>query len=450
MWYILRKMPRIKQPEKLDDALNAELQRQRVPGASIAVVRDGTLIKAQGYGFANIEHQIPTKPETIYQSGSVGKQFTAALVLRLVEDGKVKLDDPIAKYLPSVSPTWAKITVRHLLTHTSGLGDPYAKLDLRKDYTDEALLKIEGSFPLLFKPGEKWSYSNMGYHVLGFLCNKVGRRFYGDQLRDQIFKHAGMTTARIISEADIVPNRAAGYELVKGELKNQAWVSPSLNTTADGSLYLSVLDMVKWDLALAEEKLLTPASRKAMWTPVTLNDGKNHPYGFGWALAPVNGHKCISHGGAWQGFRTAIYRFVDDRLTVIALANASTANPDKLCRLIAGHYVPALAPVVAAPIEDKEPKITQLLESVLTDGGKRDNSKFTPEFLKQLPLSDYQEGANYLKSLGKLNALLLLKRTTEGETRQYTYRGVYGAQALTIRLVVNKTNQIAGLGLQPD
>ncbi|WP_309711915.1 serine hydrolase domain-containing protein [Armatimonas sp.] len=443
-------MRNVTQPEKLDDSLSAELKRQGVPGASIAVVREGKLIRAQGYGLANVEHQIPAKAETIYQSGSVGKQFTAALVLRLVEDGKVKLDDPIGKYLPQVSRSWANITVRHLLTHTSGLGDPYNKLDLRKDYTDNALLKIEGSLPLLFKPGEKWSYSNMGYHVLGFLCNKVGGRFYGDQLRDKIFKPAGMETARIISEADIIPNRAAGYERIKGELKNQSWVSPALNTTADGSLYLSVFDMVKWDLALTEGKILTPASRKAMWTPVTLNNGRSHPYGFGWALSPVNNHKCISHGGAWQGFRTGIYRFVEDKLTVIALANASTANPDKLCRLIAGHYIPELAPVVAAPIEDKEPEVTKLLSSVLTDGGKREDSKFTTEFLKLLPLSAYQEGANYLKSLGSLKMLVLLKRASEENTRRYVYRGSYEGATLTISLVLTKNNKIAGLGINPD
>lgn len=341
--------------DEIDDLVRAELTRQKIPGLSVAVVRGGKLVKEAGYGLANLEHNVPAKPETIYQSGSVGKQFTAALVLLLVEDGKVGLDDPIAKHLPTAPEAWKDITVRHLLTHTSGLGDPYAKIDFRKDYTDEELIQIEGTIPLKFKPREKWAYSNMGYHVLGLLCNKVGGKFYADQLRERVFQPAGMTTARLISEADIVPNRAAGYELVKGEPKNQTWVSPSLNTTADGSLYLTVRDMAAWDLALRGDKLLKQSSRDAIWTPVKLNDGKTHPYGFGWALDPVNGRQCVAHGGAWQGFTTYIARYVEDDLTVIVLANRAGANPGKIAGLIAGHYVPALRPA-AKPKGDKDKK----------------------------------------------------------------------------------------------
>jgi len=328
------------------------MEHQHIPGVSIAVVCDGKIIKEAGYGFANVELDVPAKPETIYQSGSIGKQFTAALVMLLVEDGKIALDDPISKYLPNVPEAWPKITVRHLLTHTSGLGDPFDKIDLHRDYTSDELLKIDGTIPLRFAPGEKWAYSNMGYQVLGFLCDKVGGKFYGDQLRERIFRPAGMTTARIISERDIIPNRAAGYEWVKGELKNQTWVSPLLNTTADGSLYLTVRDMARWDAALYGDKLLKRSSRDAMWTPVKLNDGTSHPYGFGWCLTPVAGHRCFSHSGEWQGFATYIARYVDDRLTVIALANRAGANAGKICGQIAGRYLSALAPPVSKPVAE--------------------------------------------------------------------------------------------------
>ena len=196
-----------------------------------------------------------------------------------------------------------------------------------------------------FKPGEKWAYSNTGYHVLGFLCNKVGGKFYTDQLAERVFKPAGMTTARLISEANIVPNRSGGYELRGGEPKNQQWVSPKLNTTADGSLYVTVRDMVQWDLALRDKKLFKPETYDAMWAPMKLNDGKTQPYGFGWALGPVNGRKCVSHGGAWQGFTSYIARYVEDDLTVIVLTNRAGANPGRITQTIAGHYVPALKPV---------------------------------------------------------------------------------------------------------
>lgn len=328
--------------DEIDDLVRAEMMRQKIPGVSIAVVRDGKIIKETGYGLANVEHEVPAKPETIYQSGSVGKQFTAGLVMLLVEDGKIGLDDPISKYLPKAPEAWKDITVRHLLTHTSGLGDPYMKIDLTKNYSDEELMAIEATIPLRFPPGSKWAYSNTGYHVLGFICNKVGGKFYSDQLVERIFKPCGMTTARMINEHDIIPNRSAGYELESGKIKNQHWVSPQLNTTADGSIYLTVRDMAAWDKALLEGKIFKPSSREAMWTPVKLSDGKTHPYGFGWSLAPVNGHKCISHGGAWQGFTTYISRYVDDHLTVIVLTNRQGVNPGRIVQAIAGHYVPEL------------------------------------------------------------------------------------------------------------
>lgn len=328
--------------DEVDDLVRAELKRQNIPGVSIAVVRDGKIIKEAGYGLANVEHEVPAKPETIFQSGSVGKQFTSGLVMLLVEDGKIVLDDPVTKYLPDAPAAWKEITVRQLLTHTSGLGDPYMKIDLTKNYTDKELMAIEGTIPLKFPPGSKFAYSNTGYHVLGFICNQVGGKFYGDQIVERIFKPCGMTTARMINEHDIIPNRAAGYQMRSGKIANQNWVSPTLNTTADGSIYLTVRDLAAWDAALLGDKIFKPSTKEAMWTPVKLSDGKTYPYGFGWFLAPVNGHKCIAHGGAWQGFTTYIARYVDDHVTVIVLTNRAGANPGQIAKVVAEHYVPGL------------------------------------------------------------------------------------------------------------
>ena len=152
--------------------------------------------------------------------------------------------------------------------------------------------------------------------MLGVLIRNVTERFYGDLLRARIFEPLGMETARVIGEADIVPNRAAGYRLVDGKLKNQEWVSPTLNTTADGALYLTVLDLAKWDAALTNATVLPQASLDRMWTPAELNDGTTAPYGFGWELGEVAGRRFVAHGGRWQGFATHIVRYLDDKLTV--------------------------------------------------------------------------------------------------------------------------------------
>lgn len=329
---------------KVDDYVRAELRAQQITGLSLAVMRNGEIVLARGYGMANVEHQVPVKPETIFQSGSMGKQFTATAVMMLVDEGKISLDDKITKYFTDAPESWNKITVRHLLTHTSGMTDYPRDFDLRRDYTEDELVQRVKSIPLAFEPGEKWSYSNLAYVTLGVLIHKVSGKFYGDFLQERVFKVLGMSTARVISEADIVPNRAAGYRTVNGQLKNQDWVSPSLNTTADGALYLTVYDMAKWDAALYSEKLLKRASLETMWTPVTLNNGKTHPYGFGWALAEVRGHHIVEHGGSWQGFKSHISRYVDDKLTVVVFANHARANPAKIAHGVAALFNPELAP----------------------------------------------------------------------------------------------------------
>ena len=328
---------------KVDEYIRSEMQAQQIPGVALAVIKDGKMVIARGYGFANVEHQVPVKPETIFQSGSTGKQFTATAVMMLVEEGKLNLDDKITKYFPDGPEAWRNITVRHMLTHTSGMTDYPEDFDLRRDYTEDELYQRIKTIPLAFQPGEKWSYSNLAYVMLGILIHKISGKFYGDFLQERIFKPLDMSTARIINEADIVPNRAAGYRVVDGQIKNQSWVSPTLNTTADGALYLTIYDMAKWDAALYTEKLLKKSSLEQMWTPVKLNDGTTHPYGFGWALGEVRGHRVIEHGGSWQGFKAYIARYVDDKMTVILFANQSRANQMKLAHGVAAIFNPELA-----------------------------------------------------------------------------------------------------------
>lgn len=333
------------QTERVDEFVKATMQERKIPGLSVAVVKNGEVVLAKGYGLANVELNVPAAPETVYQSGSVGKQFTATLVMMLVEEGRMSLDDHIGKYIPDAPEIWKAITIRHLLTHTSGISNKlYDQINMRQDYSEDELVKKIAAVPLDFQPGEKWNYSNPGYVMLGILIHKAAGKFYGDLLKEKIFTPLGMTTARIINEADIIPNRAAGYHLVKGELKNQEWVSPMLNTTADGSLYFTVLDMAKWDAALYTEKLLKRGSLDQMWTPVKLNGGKTQAYGFGWSFGDLKGHRLIEHGGAWQGFTTYIARYVDDKLTVIVLTNLAGGDPGKIAHGVAGLYNPELAP----------------------------------------------------------------------------------------------------------
>ncbi|QNA87907.1 beta-lactamase family protein [Massilia sp. Dwa41.01b] len=433
--------------DEVDDIVNAYMQRTHTPGLSLAVVRDGKIIREQGYGLANVEHQVPVGPDTLFQSGSVGKQFTAALVMLLARDGKLQLDAPIARYLPHTPKSWSAITVRHLLTHTSGVGDPEKKVDLRKDYTDTRMIALAASMPLRFQPGARWEYSNTGYHLLGYICNRAGGKFYGDQLRERIFAPLGMST-RIISERDIVPHRAAGYEWRDGQLTNQEWVSPTMNRTADGSLYLTARDLALWDLALYDDKILDAAAREASWTPVRLKDGGSFPYGFGWDLAPVNGHRRIAHNGLWQGFRSQFSRFVDDRLTVVVLGNSSSAPAEKIASLVAAHYLPGLVPPV---LPDTDPEANAHARDIVTHFergvapprlSKAARKQFTPEFMAMV--------AQDMGEFGKIGTIEPIERKAKDNLRQYAYRLRGEHDTAVMRFAVNKAGEVEAIGVFPD
>lgn len=433
--------------DPIDDFIKAEMQRSQTHGLSLAIVRDGKIVREQAYGLANLEHQVPVKPATLFQAASIGKQFTAALVMLLVEDGKLGLDDPVARHLPNTPPAWKDVTVRHLLTHTSGLADPGDKIDLRKDYTDDEMIAIAGALPLDFQPGEDWAYSNVGYQLLGYLCTKVGGKFYGDQLRERIFAPLGMS-ARVISERDIVPHRAAGYELVDGQVKNQEWVSPTMNATADGSLYVTAHDLALWDLALYGDKPLSARIRQASWTPVTLKNGSTQPYGFGWSLEPVNGHRRVWHNGRWQGFRSVIHRFVDDRLAVIVLANSTSAPVEKIGNQVARMVLPAL---VQHPIADTEPAATARAKEILAyfERGEQPpglsasaREFFSPQFMGWVRAD--------MRDFGKLSEVQPMERGEKNGKRLYVYRARFAHDDVTMKFSLNKAGEIENVELLPE
>jgi CubicO group peptidase (beta-lactamase class C family) len=259
----------------------------------------------------------------------------------LVEERKIGLEDPIAKYFPSAPSWWKEVTIRELLSHTAGFTDYPKDFDLRKDYSEGELLKIVEAIPPAYPPGTDWAYSNLGYVTLGILIHKVSGQYFGDFLQERVFKPLGMSTTRIISEADIIPNRAAGYRLENGQIKNQEWVSPSANSTADGSLYFTILDLAKWDAALYTEKVLKESSKRQMWTVATLRDGKPNPgsYGFAWVVDSRNGYRLVGHGGRWQGFTTHIARYLDDRLTVVTLTNQGNCDAQRIVDKLAAIYL---------------------------------------------------------------------------------------------------------------
>jgi CubicO group peptidase (beta-lactamase class C family) len=383
--------------DSIDGFVRSELARQRVPGMSVAVLRGDSIVLARGYGYANVEHQVPATDSTIYEVGSVSKQFTAAAVVMLSEQGRLSLDDPIVRFLPEGSGVWPRVTIRHLLTHTSGIPDDTIP-DWHRDYTEAQLVRSAAAQPLDFEPGDRESYSSTGYALLGFIIHRVTGVFWGDFVRDHIFRPLGMTTARVISDADIVPNRAAGYYLVNDTLKNQEWVSPTISATADLGLSFSVRDLAGWAVGLNHGKVLSRAALEASWTPVRLNNGGTYPYGFGWNLTQQRGYRRIGHSGAWLGFQATIQRYPDFDITVIVLANLAQAKPESIALGIAGLLEPVLTPPyllhTRLPGATPPTPIDKLLGDIASG---RDSAEVTPEFRASFPGPRRELIAGFLK-----------------------------------------------------
>jgi CubicO group peptidase (beta-lactamase class C family) len=404
------------QTAKIDRVVRQQMLVNKIPGVSLVVLRAGKIVLLKSYGLANVEHQVPVKPQTVFQSGSIGKQFTAAAVMILVQDNRLSLDDKLSRFFPDAPASWKEITVWHLLTHTSGLGDYPAEIDLRRDYTEEEYFESFKKAPLDFAPGSSWNYSNVGFAILGMLIRKVTGKFYGDFLQERIFKPLGMTTARVISEADIIPNRAAGYRLVAGELKNQQWVSPTTNSTADGSLYLSILDLAKWDAAMYTDRPLTRASWERIWTAAKLSDGTSKNYGFGWHTVELHGHRVVFHGGAWQGFKSQIVRFLDTKLTIIFLANSWETRDFKFARALAATLYPEFALPDVKTIDDTDPKTTLLVRRMLMQvaAGKLDDPIFKGREMKN-------QLNTFSLPVAIINSSELVARRNENGLRVYQY-----------------------------
>ncbi len=327
--------------DKVDDYVKAEMQRQHTPGLSLAVIRDGKIIKVEGYGLANVELNVPARPETVYKIGSVSKQFIATGIMLLIEEGRISLDDKISKFLEGTPDAWKEITVRHLLTHTSGIVREAPGFDPLKFQNDADVITTAYPLPLRFAPGEKWEYCNVGYFTLAEIIRKVTGEPWSQFLNQRVFRPLEMNATRPTSMTELVPNRANGYVWKDSKLQNAAIL---FTLRPSGAFLSSVLDLAKWDAALYTDRILKQSVRDQMWAPVKLNNGTSHPYGFGWMLDPVGGHVQVHHGGSLPGFRAETARFVDDKLTVVILTNGDSARPGSIAVGVAALYIPALIP----------------------------------------------------------------------------------------------------------
>jgi CubicO group peptidase (beta-lactamase class C family) len=454
------------QTKSIDRYVTVEMARQRIPGAEVGVYRNGQSVLAKGYGLANVELEVPAQRFTLMQSGSVGKQFVATAILMLVEQGKISLDDSVTKYFPDAPESWRAIAVKNLLSHTSGLAEygsdertgPGGEFYLRLDFTEDQLVSKIEKLPIEFKPGEKWDYRNTNYLLLGVMIHRVAVQFYGDYLHDKIFAPLGMKATRIISDRDIIPARAAGYEIEGGTLKNQNFVSPTFNSTADGALYFNVVDLEKWDRALYGTTLLTRASLERMWTPFVLNNGRANPagYGFGWTVSEQNGHRVVGHTGAWQGFTCYIARYVNDGVTVVVLTNLDEdhSEPGNIGKVVAGLVDPELMPKPTQAIPDTKPKIATLVRTTLvkTTADEDLTKYFATGAGYQHKPGDAADMKAKLPSKWERGPILLVRRTEADGLMTSSYRvgGAGDTRVVTVSTDASGKFHAFSVGADPD
>jgi CubicO group peptidase (beta-lactamase class C family) len=320
-----------------------------VPGAGVLVIRDGLPIFRRAYGLSNLEPQVRATPATNYRLASMTKQFTAASVLLLAEDKRLSLEDPVRKWLPTLPSAANDITIRHLLTHTSGLidyEDLMAEGTSQQLHDADVLHVLESADRTYFPPGTAYRYSNSGYALLALIVGRASATDFASFLRDRIFRPLHMQNTVAFEEGiSSVADRAYGYSLVNGtwQRTDQSLTSAVLG---DGGIYSSIDDLAKWDAALYDERLLRAASLRSAFTPATKTDDPAVQYGFGWRITGES----LWHSGETMGFRNCIVRFPGHRLTVVVLTNRDDPEPYFLALAIAKIYLPTADSTHAAKV----------------------------------------------------------------------------------------------------
>ncbi len=344
----------------VDSVANAAVSEHRTPGVSIAIVRNGRTVLAKGYGFADLENDVAATPQTVYRIGSVTKQFTAAAIMRLKEQGKLSLDDTLQKFFPNYPAQGNRVTVRNLLNHTSGIrsftsmGPKWERLE-RLDMPPDSMLALFAPEPFDFKPGEKWRYDNSGFFLLGMIIEKVSGKTYAQYLQDEFFTPLHLTGSYYCDQAPLIKHRAQGYAPRPGGTFTNATPLSMTQPYAAGSLCSTVTDLATWTTALSSGKVVSPASYMLMTTPDTLNDGKRLTYGFGLSIGTLGGHRQVEHNGGINGFISELHHYPDDSLITVVLTNVEGNVAPALERLVARRALgivdrPAV-PISAAALE---------------------------------------------------------------------------------------------------
>jgi len=439
--------------DKIDDRVKMFMAERHIPGAAVAVVRNGRVVRMKGYGVASLEFGVPVTTETVFEIGSVSKQMTAAGIMLLVQDGKVNLDERISKYLPNTPEAWKDVTVRHLLTHTSGIKS-YTGLDgfdLSQRMSMADFIKKLSPYPLEFIPGEKSIYSNSGFNLLAYIIETQGEKKYFDFMRERIFIPLGMTKTADRDPQFVIPLRANGYEW--RDNRHNGRDGNLTDLMGAGSIVSTISDMTKWEAALRGNRLLNAESKKMIWTQFTFNNGKLSPYGFGWRISDVRGHKLIGHTGQTAGFGAAIFRYVDDDVTVIALTNLGENGMGSLIAAdIAKQYIPNMSLKAVNMRVSADPAIAEKLSAAIHGrfDGSVDDQLFTTQLTRSLNAPRAKDLSVRIRKYAPPVSIEIVKRENVDGKDTITCIAKTSQRIFLWRLVIDESGKIAEMSLDEE
>jgi len=406
------------------------LQKTGVPSASVAIVRDGKIVYLHAYGLANLETKTPAQPTMRYSIGSISKQFTAAAILLLQEQGKLSVDDKVSKWVPGLTDG-DKVSIRQLLSHTSGYQDywpqDYVMPDMLQSTTAQHILDKWAKIPLDFAPGTRWQYSNTNFVIAGLIVEKAAGKPLLPFLQEKIFGPLGMKSVTNTDEAKLPASDPTGYmryalgPLHPAPKEGKGWMF------AAGELAMTAEDLARWDISMIDQKILKPESYRQMETEVLLANGTGTGYGLGVDVGLQNGNRYIGHGGEVSGFVSQNTVFPDDRAAVVVLTSQDAISA-------ASQIASKIGETFFAPAEGPTSKASQITKQVFLDlqQGKIDRSLFTANcnaYFDETALHDY---AASLGPLGSVQEFELLRESLRGGMVHRSYRIKLDARSVSI------------------
>ncbi len=438
--------------DDLDAYVRDHMKAQHVPAVVWGVFKDGKVVKSRAYGLANIELGVPATADSVFEIGSVSKQFTATALLILLEEGRLSLDDRIDKYIADLPEEWRPVTLRQLLQHTSGIPDMEAIFgyeSYRNIYTPKQIIGVANSRPMDFKPGEGWSYSNTGYYLAAMVLEKVSGKAYGQFLKERIFQPLGMTHTRESDPTQIIPNRAAGYRVLEsGQLEVRDPMQPTACLGA-GTLVSTLEDMAKWDAAITKNRLLKPATQQLMFAEGGSTKGPTG-YGMGWFISPWRGNPSYEHSGGTAGFSCDYRRFPQAGVSAMVFTNLYANGMGGTLFRAADTVAPGISCTSLKPIQEPPPGLrTKLLGAMaaVSKGGPRPDS-ISEKMWASYTQTSFDAWRDRLANLKHFDLILqdryAARKTHLGEEQveTYLYRLTTTKQVLYVEFQMNREGRI--------